>query len=94
MKSMNYRQLDEFLRSLGFAFRLENGGKTRVYEHPETGALVSMPKHPARNKVYPHDLVGVHMTLEWFGIPEPESFAALATLATRGRHTSDNGKAR
>lgn len=77
---MTYGQLDKFLRSLGFSVRI-NDGNARVYEHAESGARQTLPRFPDREKVQPHHLVAVHMTLKYFGIPEPDSFAAVVPRA-------------
>ncbi len=68
-----YGRLDQLLRSLGFTMRLFEG-KTRVYEHPETGALMAVPTFPMDTPVYPHHLLGVRAMLKAYGLADPTDF--------------------
>jgi hypothetical protein len=81
MSKMTYGDLDKFLRSLGFAVRIANDGKARVYEHEEAGARISLPKLPSNQKVSPRHLMVVHITLNSYGIEEPLEFAAIVPRA-------------
>jgi hypothetical protein len=72
-----YGQLDRLLRSLGFSCRLvEKDPPTRVYEHKETGALLTTPPFPDDELVYKHHLVAARFMADQFGIIEPEDFDA------------------
>jgi hypothetical protein len=72
-----YGQLDKVLRSLGFSCRLvEKDPPVRVYEHKETGALLTMPPFPDDDLVLEYHLVTARFTLDQFGIIEPKDFEA------------------
>jgi hypothetical protein len=74
---VTYGQLDKVLRSLGFSRRLLTKDPPAVrYEHPETGALITLPPSPADDKVLDYHLVAVRTTLDNYGIAEPTVFAA------------------
>jgi hypothetical protein len=75
MPEVTYHQLDVVLRSLGFSVTEPEQG-TRVYKHPQTGALLIFPILPERNAVRDHHLAGTRMTLEAFGIADPPDFAS------------------
>jgi hypothetical protein len=73
---VTYGQLDKALRSLGFSSRLTRGKpRARHYEHKETGAFITIPPLPERDRVMEHHLVTVQMTLDGFGIADPTAFA-------------------
>ncbi len=77
MIKVTYGQLDKVLRALGFSCRtvtLET--KALVYEHQETGAMITLPVAAESKKVLPHHLAAVRGTLEVFGIADPPDFAA------------------
>lgn len=74
MGTATYHQLDVVLRSFGFTVREPEPG-TRVYKHPDTGALLIFPIMPDRATVREHHLVGTRMTLDAFGIADPPEFA-------------------
>jgi hypothetical protein len=47
--NVNYGQLDGVLQSLGFKVRIVKG-KSRLYKHEETGAVMSLPdRKPAES---------------------------------------------
>jgi hypothetical protein len=74
---VTYGQLDRVLRSLGFTRRLLKKDPPAVhYEHKETGALISMPPHPKKDKVYAYHMVIVRTTLDIYGIADPSIFEA------------------
>jgi hypothetical protein len=74
---VTYGQLDRALRSLGFARRLLKGDPPAVrYEHKESGALVSLPPFPEKDKVLDYHLVAVRTILDGYGIADPTAFAA------------------
>jgi hypothetical protein len=75
MKSVTYGQLDKVLRALGFCSRLEETApKARVYEHPETRALIVLPVFADTEMVLSHHLAAVRGTLDRFGIAAPLDF--------------------
>jgi hypothetical protein len=77
MNAITYRALDRALRSLGFTCRvLRQEPAARWYEHPETGAIVSLPLLPEDEPVFPNHLAAVQGTLKMFGIADPLDFAA------------------
>jgi hypothetical protein len=74
---LTYGQLDKVLRSLGFSSRLVQGRPpARHYEHPKTGAFITIPPLPKGDPVREHHLVTVRVTLDGFGIADPTAFAA------------------
>jgi hypothetical protein len=74
---VTYGQLDQVLRSLGFSCRLvQKEPPTRVYEHKESGAWLMMPPFPPTDFVLEHHLVTARMTLDNFGIADPDVFDA------------------
>jgi hypothetical protein len=75
MPEATYHQLDVVLRSLGFSVN-EPDRETRVYKHPQTGALLVFPILPDRSAVREHHFVGTQMTLDAFGIADPPEFAS------------------
>jgi len=78
---VTYGQLDQALRSFGFASRPSTYNPPGVvYEHRETGAIIMLPKFPDRDKVHVHHLMAVRMELENFGFAVP---AILTTVAQK-----------
>jgi predicted RNA binding protein YcfA (HicA-like mRNA interferase family) len=75
MPEVTYHKLDVVLRSLGFTVNEPEKG-TRVYKHPQSGALLVMPVLPDRDPVREHHLVGARMTLDAFGIADPPDFTS------------------
>jgi hypothetical protein len=74
---VTYGQLDRVLRSLGFSCRLVKGPPpARHYEHPESGAFLSLPPFPASEYVFEHHFVTAQVTLDEFGIADPTAFTA------------------
>jgi hypothetical protein len=74
---VTYGQLDKVLRSLGFSCRvMKKEPPTRVYEHKETGALLTVPPFPMTEFVYLHHLVAARTVVDLFGIAEPTVFDA------------------
>ena len=79
MRNITYGRLDKVLRSLGFNVReLRDEPPTKVYTHPESGALMTIPVFNPRKKVYAHHLAIVRGTLEIFGIASPNELDELA----------------
>jgi hypothetical protein len=75
--SLTYGQLDKVLRSLGFTrHEIEKRGKGVRYEHQETGARITMPLFPKKDRVLVHHFVMVRGTLDDFGIAAPSAFDA------------------
>jgi hypothetical protein len=74
---VTYGQLDKVLRSLGFACRLvTEDPPARVYEHRESGALITTPPFPMDDFVLDYHLVGARTTVNLFGIADPKVFDA------------------
>jgi hypothetical protein len=74
---VTYGQLDKVLRSLGFTSRLVDGKPpARHYEHKETGAFITVPPFSKGDRVLEHHLVTVRVTLDGFGIADPDAFTA------------------
>jgi hypothetical protein len=71
-------QLDQVLRSLGFSCRLlsDDPPPTRVYQHPEAGAMILLPALPESDPVFEYHLVAVRTELDNLGIADPTAFAA------------------
>jgi hypothetical protein len=77
MNEVTYGALDKVLQSLGFTCRvLRQEPAARWYEHPETGAIVSLPLLPEDEQVFPHHLAVVRGTLDVYAIADPLNFAA------------------
>ena len=77
MNGVTYRALDQVLRSLGFTCRvLRQEPAARWYEHPETGAIVSLPLLPDDEEVFPNHLAAVRATLDIYRIAGPLDLAA------------------
>lgn len=71
-----YGQLDRALRSLGFSCRLlTSEPPARLYEYPNSDAIVVFPPLPENEKVYDYHLVAARHILDQFGIAEPNVFA-------------------
>ena len=76
MNGVTYRALDQVLRLLGFTCRvLHQEPAARWYEHPETGAIISLPLLPEDEQVFPNHLAAVRGTLDMYGIADPLEFA-------------------
>jgi hypothetical protein len=74
---VTYGQLDKVLRSLGFSCRvLKKDPPTRVYEHKESGALITIPPFPKSDFVLDHHLLAARTILDLFGVAEPKVFDA------------------
>src|SRR5262245_42978495 len=74
---VTYGQLDKDLRSLGFPCRaLKKEPPTRVYEHKESGALLTVPALPLTDFVLDRHLVAARTIVNLFGIAEPTVFDA------------------
>ena len=74
MTNVTYNQLEEALRSLGFALRAVKE-KNKVYNHEGTGALIVIPEFPPGDPVLPRHLLAVRSILQAYGIADPEYFA-------------------
>jgi hypothetical protein len=75
--NVTYGQLDKVLRSFGFTRQeFERNGKGVQYEHKKTGAIITLPLFPERNKVYEHHMIVVRGTLDGFGVADPSVFEA------------------
>jgi hypothetical protein len=74
---VTYGQLDEVLRSLGFACqRITKDGGARRYEHAQSGAIILLPAYPEDDKVLEYHLLMVRVTLDNFGIADSTAFDA------------------
>jgi hypothetical protein len=74
---VTYGQLDEVLRSLGFSCWLaKKDPPSRVYEHKETGALITTPTFPFTDHVLNYHLIGARTVVDLFGIADPKVFDA------------------
>jgi hypothetical protein len=79
---LTYGQLERVLRSLGFSSRLVQGKPpARHYEHEETAAFITVPPFTESDRVMEYHLVTVRVTLDGFGIADPNTFAAQAQKA-------------
>jgi hypothetical protein len=80
MLEVTYGRLDQVLRGLGFSVRISRGdgfvADNRVYEHPESGAVIYLPVFPEEEKVIPRHLLAVRTTLDLFGVDDPLDFDA------------------
>jgi hypothetical protein len=72
--AMTYGQLDEALRSLGFAPRTLEG-KARIYKHEATGATVILPDALFGEAVLPHHLIVVRTVLREHDFADPTDSA-------------------
>lgn len=74
---VTYGQLDKALRSLGFSCRVVQEEPPALhYEHPETGAFLTVPPFPENDRVWEHHLVTARVMLDEFGIADPTAFDA------------------
>jgi hypothetical protein len=74
---VTYSQLDQVLRSLGFSCRvLTKDAPSRVYEHKESGAIITLPPLPMTDSVLARHLAAARMTVDLFGIADPKLFDA------------------
>jgi hypothetical protein len=74
---VTYGQLDKALRGLGFTCRLVNDDPpARVYEHEETGALITTPPFLETDFVLDYHLVAARTTVDLFGIIDAKRFDA------------------
>jgi hypothetical protein len=74
---VTYGQLDKALRSLRFSCRvLKKEPPTRVYEHKESGALLTIPPFPLTDFVLDYHLVAARTIVDLFGIADPKVFDA------------------
>jgi hypothetical protein len=74
---ITYGQLEKVLRAYGFICRPGNNDPPgRIYEHPQTGAIIMLPSYPETDKAYEHHLVAARMELEDFGIADAKTFDA------------------
>jgi len=73
---VTYSQLDKVLRSLGFSCRLvtHDPPPARVYEHEESGAIITIPPFPMSDFVFEHHLLIARTTADQFGIADPKVF--------------------
>ena len=74
---VTYGQLDRVLRLLGFTCQLiADPPPTRVYRHPEAGAMIMLPAFPESDHVFEYHMVAVRGELDNFGIADSTLFAA------------------
>jgi hypothetical protein len=74
---VTYGHLDKVLRSLGFSCWLsKEEPPARVYEHKESGALLTVPPFPVDDFVLDYHLVGARRTVDLFGIADRKVFDA------------------
>ncbi len=74
---VTYGQIDEVLRGLGFSRTdFEKDGKGVRYDHKEAGAIIVLPRFPAKDRVYLHHLSLVRTTRDNFGVADPSVFDA------------------
>ena len=74
---VTYGQLDKVLRSLGFSCRvLKKDPPTRVYEHKESGALITIPPFPKTDFVLDYHMLAARTILDLFGVAYPKVFDA------------------
>jgi hypothetical protein len=74
---VTYGQLDKTLRALGFSCRpSEKTPPGRIYEHPDTGAVIKLPTYPDSDQVFEYHMVTVRAELDNFRIADPTTFAA------------------
>jgi hypothetical protein len=75
--NVTYGHLDKVLRSLGFSCWLsKEEPPARVYEHKESGALLTVPPFPMDDFVFDHHLVAARTTVDLFGIADQKVFDA------------------
>ncbi len=73
MSETTYGRLDDVLRTLGFSATVVEG-KTRVYQHEPTGALIFLPEEAAAEQPIPHHLVVGRKVLQEYDIANPLEF--------------------
>jgi hypothetical protein len=74
---VTYGQLDQVLRSLGFTCRASKTDPPgRIYQHPESGAMIALPAYPDSDKVFEYHMETVRGELDNFGIADPTAFAS------------------
>ena len=66
----------DLVKSTAALVLAEEPPPTRVYQHPEAGALIMLPAFPENDKAFEVHLVAVRMELDNFGIADPTAFAA------------------
>jgi hypothetical protein len=76
MAKPTYGTLDESLRSIGFTMNKTKNASppARVYHHEATGALILLPVFPLEQELERCHLVAVKITLETWGVTDPEEF--------------------
>ena len=65
--AFTYRQMDEWLRALGFTAWAQEG-KARVYKHEQTGARIFLPDILLEQEVLPHHLFVARHVLDDYGL--------------------------
>jgi len=75
MITINYGQLDAILRSYGFVTHEPRKG-ARVYTFPGTEVLFPIPIRPDTEQVSNFHLMGAKMTVDAYGIADPDELAA------------------
>jgi hypothetical protein len=84
---VTYEQLDKALRSLGFSCRvLKKEPPVRVYEHKESGALISITLFPPTNFAMAYQLAAARLTVDQCGIADPEDFNAILYRGASRNH--------
>jgi len=74
---ITYGQLDGTLRTLGFSCRLsESMPPARLYDHPDTGASITLSAFPLEDFAYEYHLIGVRIMLDHYGMPDPTKSGA------------------
>lgn len=74
---VTYGQLDKVMRSLGFSCWLsKEEPPARVYEHKESGALLTTPPYPLTDLALDAHLVAARAIVDLFGIADPKVFDA------------------
>ena len=70
MARLTYARLDKLMRNAGFeSLAVENRG--RRYQHPESGAGLTLPEMPGNDTVLPRHLLAIRAILDAFGHAEP-----------------------
>jgi hypothetical protein len=82
---VTYGQLDKVLRSLGFSCRLvtHDPPPARVYQHKESGAVITIPPYPETDFALAYHLVAARTIADLFGIVDPDTFDAKIRKAGR-----------
>jgi hypothetical protein len=79
MKKSNvtYGQLDKVLRAFGLICRPgHNQSPGYIYEHPQAGAMILLPRFRRSDKIYEHHLADARVQLDYNGIADPTTFEA------------------